>query len=198
MGYNYTNVTGAVAGSANGYKTSVNMANGAYALDATAPTFGCRHVTVARTVVNAADDPGTITLVGTGLNGPQTEVIIPGTHGVTVTSAKFFSGLTSATQAAWAIGAVAADTIVIGWDNVNAVAIGQGVLHAVVINTAGAGAIYVGDARGKIASIPSNQAAGTQFLYDANFSGYLEVEPAAAASDITVLHSGSMPQTYVK
>jgi len=197
MGYNWTNVTGAVAGDANGYLDTTNMANGPYSLILNAPTFGARHVTVTRTVVTAPDVPGTITLVGMGLNGPQTEVVIPGAHTVVVTSTKFFTSLTSATQAAWELGAATADTIVIGWDNVNVVAVaGAGTLHAVVINTAGAGAIYIGDSRGKIASIPSGQAAGSMFEYDANFTGFLEVEPAAALSDITVLHSGSMPSTY--
>src|SRR5512137_2641929 len=77
MGYSWKNVTGAVAGDANGYKTSVDMANGAYALDANAPTFGARHITIVRAVVNAADTPGTITMVGKGVDGqPQTEVMI--------------------------------------------------------------------------------------------------------------------------
>lgn len=197
MGYNWSNVTGAVAGVADGYKTSVNMANGAYALDATAPTFGARHVTMARTVVNAADTPGTVTLVGTGVDGqPQTEVVIPGAHTVVVTSTKFFRELASATQAGWVIGAAAADTLVIGWDNVNVVAVGPGVLHSITINVAGASAIYLGDARGKIANIPSNQAAGSHFVFDINYSGYLRVETGAAASDIVVTHTGSMPTSY--
>jgi hypothetical protein len=38
-------------------------------------------------------------------------------------------------------------------------------------------------------------AEGFQGPYDVNWSGYLRVEPAAA-SDITVLHSGSLPSTY--
>jgi hypothetical protein len=197
MGHDWTNVTGAVAGVANGYKTSVNMANGDYVLDATAPTFGARHVTMTRTVVNAADTPGTITIVGTGVSGqPQTEVMVPGAHGVVTTSTKFFAGVATATQAGWIIGAVAADTIVIGWDNVNAVAVGSGVLHSVTINVAGASAIYIGDARGKIANIPANQAAGSHFLYDINWSGHLEIDTAAAASDVTVTHTGSMPTSY--
>ena len=200
MGHDWTNVTGAVAGDADGYKTSVNMANGAYALDLTAPTFGARHVTLVRTRDGAGgteDTPGTVTLVGIGPNGPQTEIMIPGAHGVTVTSKYFYKSLTSATQAAWVVDAgLTADTIVIGWDNVNVVAVGQGTLHAVTINVAGASAIYVGDSRGKIATIPANQAAGSHFLYDINYSGYLEIVPAAAASDITVAHSGSLPTTY--
>jgi hypothetical protein len=197
MGYNWTNLTGAVAGDANGYLETTTMANGAYTLIANPPTaLTGRHVTVTRTVINAADTPGTITLVGIGPEGPQTEVIVPGAHNVVVTSTKFFSSLVSATQASWALGAATADTIVIGWDNVNVVAVGSGTLHSVTINTAGAAAIYIGDSRGKIASIPSNQAAGTHYLYDINWSGFLEVDPGTALSDITVAHSGSMPSSY--
>ena len=60
-------------GDANGYKTSVDMANGAYALDANAPTSGARHVTMTRTVVDAADTPGTVTFVGTDLSGRRSQ-----------------------------------------------------------------------------------------------------------------------------
>jgi len=191
MGYGYATIAAAPAASANGYKTSVDMANGAYALDALVPTFGARHVTMTRTVVNAADTPGTITVVGKSPSGEViTEVITPGAHGVLVTGTKFFASLVSATQAGWVLGAAAADTIVIGWDAQNAVTAGSGTLHAIVINTTAAGAITVADSKGIIATIPSNVAVGTFYEYDVEFSGYLRVEPAAA-SNITVIFSPS-------
>ncbi|HUT77122.1 MAG TPA: hypothetical protein VM285_05515 [Polyangia bacterium] len=197
MSYNWTNVTGAVAGVADGYLNSVDMKVGAYTLDAAAPTFGARHVTCTRTVVDVADTPGTIVLVGVGVDGrATTETLTPGAHTILVTGTKFFRSLTSATGVGWVIGGTDEDTIVIGWDNVNVVAVGQGVLHGIHINVLGASAIYVADARGKIANIPASQAAGSLFLWDINFTGYLRVEPAAAASDITVLHTGSMPASY--
>ena len=187
MGYDYRGISAAPAASTNGYKTSVDMANGAYALDALVPTFGARHVTMTRTVVNAADDPGTVTVVGKSPNGEViTEIFTPGAHGVLVTGTKFFSSLVSATQAGWVLGAAAADTIIIGWDAQNAVAVGSGTLHAIVINATAAGTITVADARGTIATIPSNVAVGTFYEYDVAFAGYLRVEPAAA-SNITVM-----------
>ena len=199
MAGQYTNVTGAVAGDANGYLVSVDMSLGAYVLDATAPTFGARHVTCTRTVVDTADTPGTLVLVGVGVNGqPVTETLTVGGHTVVVTSTKFFRSLTSATSVGWAVDAAEGtpDTLEIGWDNVNVVAVGAGTLYSITVNVAGASAIYVGDARGKIANIPANQAAGSTFEWEANWNGYLRVETAAAASDVTVVHSGSIPLVY--
>ena len=201
MAYGWTNIAAAPAGDANGYLVSVAMKNGTYTLDATTPTFGARHVTCTRTrngIAGTEDTPGTLTIVGTDLaGGTISEVLIPGAHTVVVTSSKFFASVTSATGAGWArdAGAGSEDTLEIGWDNVNAVATSSGVLHAIVINTTAAGAITVADARGTIATIPSNVAVGTQYVYDVAYSGYLRVEPAAA-SNITIIHSGSMPSTY--
>ena len=193
MGRPWTNIAAAPAGDANGYLDTTDMKVGAYTLIANAPTFGARHVTLTRTVVDTADTPGTVVLVGTDLSGQEiTETLIPGANGILVTSTKFFATLASATGVGWVIGGATADTMVIGWDNVNAVVTGSGTLHAIVINTTAAGAITVADARGTIATIPSNVAVGTLFEYDVAFAGYLRVEPAAA-SNITVIHSGSMP-----
>jgi hypothetical protein len=195
MGYPRTHISAAPAAVADGYFTG-NMANGAYALLANAPTFGARQITLTRTVVNAADTPGTITCVGKDLSGQTiTEVLVPGANGILVTSTKFFASLATATQAGWVLGAAAADTIVLGWAAENAVATGSGVFHGIVVNTTAAGAITVTDSGGTIAVLVSNIAEGFYGPYDANWSGYLRVEPAAA-SDITVLHSGSMPTSY--
>jgi hypothetical protein len=196
MANSHTNIAAAPAADADGYKTSVDMANGAYALDALVPTFGARHVTMTRTVVNAADTPGTITIVGKDLSGQTiTEVLIPGAHTVLVTGAKFFASVASATQAGWVLGAAAADTIVIGWDAQNAVATGSGTFHGIVVNTTAAGAIVIADSGGTIATLKASIAEGFYGPFDVAFSGYLRVEPAAA-SDITVIHSGSMPASY--
>jgi len=197
MSYRYTSISAAPVGSANGYKTSVNMRASAYALDATAPTFGARHVTCTRSVVVAGDTPGTIVLVGKDLNGQTiTETLVPGAHGVLVTGTKFFASLTSATGVGWIISGVGdEDTIVIGWDAINAVATGSGVFHAIMVNTTAAGIITVADANGTIAVLPSNVAVGFYGPYDVAFAGYLRVEPAAA-SQITVMHTGSKPGTW--
>ena len=195
MGYSWTNISAAPTDDANGYLLSVDMKVGAYALDATVPTFGARHVTCTRTVVDAADTPGTIVIVGKDLSGQTiTETLTPGATGVLVTGTKFFASLTSATGAGWVI-AGGADTIVIGWDEFNAVATGSGTFHGIVVNATAAGAIVVADSGGTIATLIANIAEGFYGPFDVAFSGYLRVEPAAA-SDITVIHSGSMPASY--
>lgn len=197
MGNSHTNISAAPVADADGYVVSVDMAVVAYILAATAPTFGARHVTLTRTVVNAADTPGTIVVVGKDLSGQTiTETLIPGATGVLVTGSKFFASVSDITApAGWVIGAVAADTIVIGWDAQNAVAVGSGTLHGIVVNTTAAGAIVIADSGGTIATIVASVAEGFVGPYDVAFSGFLRVEPAAA-SDITVIHSGSMPSTY--
>ena len=202
MGYSWTNIAAAPVADANGFKTSVDMKVGAYILDATAPTFGARHVTCTRTRDGAGgteDTPGTLILVGKDLAGSTiTETLVPGAHTVVVTGTKFFASLTSATGAGWVVDAGAGkDTLEIGWDAVCAVATGNGTLHGIVINTTAAGIITIADAQGSIAVIPVSVADGTFYEYDVAFNGYLRVEPAAA-SNITVLHTGSMPSSYSK
>lgn len=195
MAYEYTNVSAAPVAVANGFVTSVAMKNGVYTLAASAPTFGARHVTCTRTVVGGTDTPGTLTVVGTDMAGsPITEVLTPGAHSVLVTGAKFFRSITSITGAGWST-ATGDDTIVVGWDAQNAIATGAGELGAIIINTTAAGAIVVADAKGTIATIPSNVAVGTVFEYEVAWTGYLRVEPAAA-SNITITHSGSVPSSY--
>jgi len=195
MSYSWTNIAAAPAADADGYLLSTNMKVGAYTLNATVPTFGARHVTCTRTVVEAADTPGTIVIVGKDLSGQTiTETLTPGADGVLVTGTKFFASLTSATGVGWVI-AGGNDTIVIGWDAQNAVVTGGGVFHGIVVNTTAAGAIVVTDSGGTIATLKASIAEGFYGPFDVAFSGYLRVEPAAA-SNITVLHSGSMPQSY--
>ena len=198
MGYNWTNIAAAPVGHADGYLNSVNMKAAAYTLDLTTPTFGARHVTCTRTVVGAADNvTGGLVLVGTDLAGSViTETLAVGAHTVLVTGTKFFKTLTSARTAGWVVD-TGADTFIIGWDAECAVATGSGVLHGIVINTTAAGIISIFDANGAIAVIPASVADGTFYEYDVNYSGFLRVEPAAA-SDITILHTGSLPSSYSK
>jgi hypothetical protein len=193
MSYTYTNIAAAPTADDNGYVVSVDMKVGAYGLAATVPGYGARHVTLKRTVVDAVDTPGTVVVVGKDLAGQAlTETLIPGANGVTVTGTQFFKSIVSITGVAWVIGGTDEDTIIFGWDAVNAVATGGGVFHGIVVNTTAAGAITITDARGVIAVIKASVAEGFYGPYDVAFSGYLRVE-TAAASDITVLHSESMP-----
>jgi hypothetical protein len=195
MGYPYTHISAAPVGDANGYYDG-DMKAGAYAPLVSVPTFGARHVTMTRTVVNAADTPGVMNIVGTDPGGSTiTETITPGAHGVLVTGTRYFASITSITNVGWVLGAAAADTIVIGWDDMNAVAVGSGTFHAIHVNTTAAGTITIADASGTIAVLPANVAVGFYGPYDVGWSGVLRVEPVAA-SDITVIHSGSLPSGY--
>ena len=193
-GFSWTGISAAPAASANGYVESVAMKVGAYTLAATTPTFGARHVTCTRTVVGGADTPGTLLVTSKDLSGQTiTETLTPGAHGVLVTGTKFFASVASITGAGW-VTATGDDTIVVGWDALNAIATGSGTLHSIVVNTTAAGTITVTDASGTIAVLKASIAEGN-YLYDVGWQGYLRVE-TAAASNITVIHSGSLPQTY--
>lgn len=193
----WTNLSAATVADADGFVVSANMKVGAYTLAVTAPTSGARHVTCTRTVVATADTPGTIVVVGKDLSGQTiTETLTPGANGILVTGTKFFASVSSVTGAGWVIDAVegTADTIIVGWDAVQAVATSSGTLHGITVNTTAAGTITITDKRGTIAVLPNSVAVG-QYLYDLEYSGYLRVE-MTAASNITVVHSGSLPQTY--
>jgi len=190
----WTHLAAATVADADGFVVSANMKVGAYTLAATTPTSGARHVTCTRTVVGNADTPGTITVVGKDLSGQTiTETLIPGAHTILVTGAKFFASVASVTGAGWVIDGTA-DTIVVGWDAVQAVATSGGRLYGITVNTTAAGTITLSDASGTIAVLPNSVAVG-QYTYGLDFAGYLRVE-LTAASDITIVHSGSLPQTY--
>jgi hypothetical protein len=195
----YTHLDAAVAGDADRFVTSVNMKVGAYALAATTmPTVGtARRVTCTRTVVAAADTAGTLIVVGKNLAGQTiTETLTPGANGILVTGTQWFASITSVTGAGWVIsGAGDEDTIVVGVDgNYLVVAEGSGTLASLTVNTTAAGSITLADAKGTIGVLPANVAVG-QYAYGCNFSGYLRVE-LVAASDVTVIHSGSLPTSY--
>jgi len=99
----------------NRYKTSVNMAVGAYGLDETTPgDLRAHKVTVTHTAVGAVDTLGTVTVVGTNRLGvSQTEVITP-VNGTEVISDAWFLTIVSCTQAGWVIDE-GNDTIEIGF-----------------------------------------------------------------------------------
>jgi hypothetical protein len=194
MAYNtYTHQSAAPSAVADGYVLSANMGVKTYTLGASAPPFGARHVTLVRTVVNAADTPGTVIITGKDLAGQvQTETMIPGNTGVTVTGTKFFASITSIiAPTGWVLGAAAADTIIFGWDAQCAIVAGDGVLHAVVVNTTAAGTITLTDAGGTIGVLKASIAEGF-YVYDVQFHGWLRCE-LAAASDVTVIHTESVP-----
>lgn len=195
MGWTDTPISAAPTASTNGYVVSVAMGNKTYTLAATAPQYGARHVTATRTVVGAADTPGILTVTGTDLSGQTiTDVIVPGANGVTVAGTKFFQSVSSIVGTGWVTN-TGDDTIVMGWDAQNAVATGAGTFHGIMVNTTAAGTITISDNGGTIAVLPASVAVGLYGPYDVNWSGFLRVE-TSAASQITVMHTGSLPQTY--
>src|SRR5262245_17064137 len=104
MGYTFTNTAASTAAVTNRFVTSTNMANGNYTVANASPTWsgGCL-VTATITGVTGNDTPGTLTIIGTGLNGlPLTEVLTL-TAGGLATGTKVFRTITTLTQAGWVI-----------------------------------------------------------------------------------------------
>lgn len=201
MGYGRTTLNGIqpAAAAVDRFVLSTAMVLGTYGAPANAAmpeANTARHVTITRTFAGGADTPGTITVTGTNMAGEViTEILIPSAiDATTVTGAKWFKTVTAVTGAGWSIVA-GNDTITVGCAADAIIAEGSGTLHGIQINTTAAGAITVSDAAGTIAVLPANVAVGTFYQWDVNWFGYLRVV-MAGASNVTVLHSGSMPSSY--
>jgi hypothetical protein len=203
MGYAWSNVNGTSTADDNRFVTTEDMAVKDYTLQlSTMPggaTGGARHVTIIRTVTNATPDTvtGGITVTGTNPAGETiTELFAVGANGVTVTGTKWFKTVTKVHgNTGWVKGGADPDTIIVGCTVADIVAEGYGTLHGVQINTTAASTIVVADARGTIATLPASVAVGTFYEWDVDFAGYISIT-LNGASDITVLHSSSMPSTY--
>jgi hypothetical protein len=202
MGYGRTTLNGiqpAVA-DVDRFITTVDMANGDYAPIGNAGAMPeantARHVTLTRTFAAGADTPGTVLIYGLNLAGQViTETLTPSAVDATlVEGTKWFSKVINITSAGWAI-AANNDTITFGCGADAIIAEGSGTLHGIQINTTANGTITVSDAGGTIAVLPVNVAVGTFYQWDVNWSGWLRVV-MAAASNITVMHSGSNALTY--
>jgi hypothetical protein len=178
----------------NRFVTSTNMKVGAYTVaNATMPTTpGARRVTVTHTAVTGNDTLGTITVTGTDLRGAVITDVITPLAGTVATSTKFFVTVTDVVGAGWVIN-TGNDTIVVGAEAGSTVLDGGGTLHAVVVNTTAAGAVTLADSSGAFAVLKSSIAEG-HYRYDVGV-GVLRVT-LAAASDVTIIYSGSIPQTY--
>jgi hypothetical protein len=202
MGYDRTTLNGiqpAVA-DVDRFITTVDMALGDYAPIANAGVMPeaktARHVTITRTFAGNADTPGTVLITGIGLSGQViTETLTPSAVDATlVEGSKWFRTVTNVTSAGWIIDGLN-DTITVGCGADAIIAEGSGALHGIQINTTANGAITISDAGGTIAVLPVNVAVGTFYEWDVNWSGWLRVV-MAAASNITVLHTGSSPSSY--
>lgn len=191
MGAQYTLVSAATTSVTNRLVTSTNMKVGAYTVaNASAAWAAGFHVTVTSTQVGGVDDTlGTVVFVGTNLNGQAvTETLTP-VNGSTVEGSVIFRTVTSVTGAGWVIN-TGNDTLVCGVAGCFVMGSG-GVLHRVTINTTAAGTVVLSDARGTIATLKSSIVEGT-YEYRCDVSGYLKVA-LGAASDVTVVHSGTIP-----
>jgi len=192
MGNSYTNIAASTAAVTNRFVTSTNMKVGTYTIANASPVWqgGCL-VTITHTSVTGTDTLGTITIVGTGVNGQVlTEVMTPLADSV-ATSVGVFRSVVSATGAGWVIN-TGNDTIVIGCA-AGCIAVGsQGTLKAILLNNSVAATIVVSDVGRTIQTIPASQAAGTEYVYDVDFGGYLKVA-TTSTNDITVIHSGTLP-----
>lgn len=200
MGYAHTHLAAATAvADVDRFIVSADMKRGTYgavAAGGVMPELNtARKVTISLTRQDAVDAPlGTVTIVGTDINGvAQTEIMTP-LDNATATSVKWFKTVTSVTGGATWVTAGAADLITVGCGATAIVAGGNGTVHAIAVNTTAAGAITVADATGTIAILVLSIPEGLYEL-EANYSGYLAVT-LAAASDITVLHTASLPSSY--
>ena len=198
MAYGHTNFAAITAAVADRFITATIMKRGTYGAPAnsgTMPTAGARHVTITLTRNGAVDNPlGTITIVGTDVAGNVISEVMTPLDNTIATSALWFKTVTAVTGGQTWITADAEDGIVVGCAAASIVAQGSGVLHGVAVNTTANGTITIADAGGTIAVLKASIAEGL-YLFDVNWSGYLSIT-AAAASDITVIHSGSMPSSY--
>ena len=198
MGLSFTNTAATTAAVNNRFVTAVNMANGTYTVANASPTWsgGCL-VTATISAVTGNDTPGTLTIVGTGINGqPLTEVLTL-TAGGLATSANAFRTVGTLTQAGWIIN-VGNDTIVVGCAAGNVACGSQGTLGGVLVNNTVGAAVTISDATRTIITIPASQAAGTFYEFGAagvDFGGRLVVS-TTSTNDITVFHSGTSPATY--
>lgn len=177
---------------ANHFVTSTNMKVGAYTLaNTTMPTTpGARRITVTHTTATGADTLGTITVTGTDLNGKaQVEVITP-VASSTATGSKWFVTVSDVTGAGWVING-GNDTLTVGAAAGSAVLASDGMLYAIVVNTTAAGTIAVADGAGTFATLKSSIAEGS-YYYQVACVGYLMLT-LGAASDVTVIHSPTLP-----
>jgi hypothetical protein len=189
----YTGLSASTAAVTNRFVTSVNMANGTYTIANASPAFaGGVNLTATITAVTGNDTPGTITVVGTGVdNQPLTEVITLVAAG-TATGTRAFRSVTSITQAGWIIN-TGNDTIVIGHAAGSVVCGSSGTLYGVVVNATAAATVVLSDARGTIGTLASSIANG-HYLYGpgVEFAGFLRVA-LTSTNDITVIHTGTTP-----
>ncbi len=195
-GFKSTNIAATTAAVTNRFVASANMKVGTYTVANASPVWagGCL-VTVTHTEVGGGVDTlGTIVVAGTDLFGNALSETITPLNGTVATGVKVFRTVTSVTGVGWVIG-TGNDTIVVGCAAGSYAAYGGGTLHSVTVNNTVATAFTISDAAGTIATIPASQAAGTAYIYDLPWSGFLKIA-TTSTNDVTVVHSPGVPATY--
>lgn len=191
-----TNIAATTAAVANRIVASANMKVGAYTIANASPVWaGGALITVTHTEVGGGVDTlGTIVVVGTDLFGlPVTETITP-LNGTVATGTKVFRSVTSVTGAGWVIG-TGNDTIVVGVAAGSYAATGGGRVRSVIVNNAVAATIVLSDSTGTLLTVPASQAAGTEYVLDLPYSGYLKIA-TTSTNDVTVVHTPGVPTSY--
>ena len=191
-----TNIAATTAAVTNRIVASANMKVGTYTIaNGGVPVWaGGSLITLTHTTVATTDTLGTVALVGKGLHGEAvTETLTPLADDV-ATSTKVFRSITSATGAGWVKAGATEDTIVIGVAAGSYTAVGGGLLHSVVVNNSVAATIVLSDSSGTLFTIPASQAAGTEYLYDIPYSGFLKIA-TTNTNDVTAVHTPGVP-TY--
>jgi hypothetical protein len=198
MGFKSTNIAATTAAVTNRIVASANMKVGTYTIANASPAWaGGALITCTATAGATADTMGTLVVVGKDLHGAAiTETLTPDTAGI-VTGTKVFRSVTSVTGVGWAIDAVEAtnDTIVVGVAAGSYAAVGGGLLHSIVLNNSVAATVVLSDSTGTLFTIPASQAAGTEYIYDIPWSGFLKIA-TTSTNDVTVIHSPGVPNSY--
>jgi hypothetical protein len=200
-GYGYTTLNGIQPAAAddNLFVTIVDMKVATpytVATPAMPEVAAARHITLKTPFDGNADTPGTILVTGTNLAGQViSETLTPSAVDATeVEGTKWFKTVTAVQGAGWVIDGNA-DHLIVGCGALSIIAEGSGVLHGIQINTTANGVITITDAATLSIVLPVNVAVGTFYLWDVAWSGYLRIT-MAAASNITVMHSGSRNLVY--
>ena len=193
--YKSTNIAATTAAVADRIVTSANMKVGAYTIANASPVWaGGALITVTHSQVGGVTDTlGTIVLVGKDLHGQAlTETITP-LDGTVATGTKVFRSITTATGVGWVIN-TGNDTITIGVAAGSYAAVRGGLLHSVIVNNSVAATIVLSDSSGTLFTIPASQAAGTEYLYNIPYSGFLKIA-TTSTNDVTAVHTPGVP-TY--
>lgn len=198
MGFKYTNIAATTAAVTNRIVESANMKVGAYTIANASPVWaGGALITCTATAVDTADTMGTLAVVGKDLHGNAISETLTPVAGSTVTGAKVFRSVTSVTGAGWVIDAVEGgnDTIVVGVAAGSYAAVGGGLVHSIIVNNSVAATIVLSDSSGTILTVPASQAAGSEFILDVPWAGFLKIA-TTSTNDATVIHSPGVPSSY--